>query len=321
MKRLLYFVMVLCAVIPGCIANQPVNLLSELQIRYITIMYNYGPFRSIEEIQRLAEQSDYDDDVLQYYEYFSGQIALEQTKQIEKQAYNQRIKDYIKQNLPTNNSDNCLFIDNFDDPLPVQVSLNEKVSEKQNLLSDRIYRLLKRDWQNMGLFRVWHEDFYGNGISDEDLRKYATLLAQVSSSYCSTVIKRVQYTSSEFYRQYVDLSQIPAELLLAIAYKESRLFPASFRAEVYQDKIQAISLGLCHILVDADTLELDYPDIGNQTVDMRTFELVSYYYLGNDYAEKNLFDEMDLIQLRGNTLLSLIQLSLIFERLKTISGL
>lgn len=74
-------------------------------------------------------------------------------------------------------------------------------------------------------------------------------------------------------------------------------------------------MGLCHILVDADTLELDHPDIGNDTVDMRTFELISYYYLGNDYGKKNVVDEIDLLKLEGNTLISMIYLSLIYERL------
>ncbi|MFN3283913.1 MAG: hypothetical protein ACK40Q_06725, partial [Pseudothermotoga sp.] len=141
------------------------------------------------------------------------------------------------------------------------------------------------------------------------------LLAKVSGSYSFVSLTRLRSTSSTFYRESVDLSKIPVELMLAIAYKESRFFPGSFRAEAYQDRVEAISMGLCHILIDADTLGLDYPDIGNGRVDMRTFELISYYYLGNDYGEKNVFDEFDLLQLEGNTLVSMIYLSLIYERL------
>lgn len=298
--------------------NESRDLIDDLQVRYIAIMYNYGPGHSIEQIKTLAEQSSYDDDILNYYHYFCGKIELEDLKFIEKIEYDQRIKDYIQQRLPVNKSNNCLFIDNFDDPLPVQIFHQDTESKIQNDLSERIYQLLLRDWQNKGLFRVWYENFYGTEISTDQLREYADLLAKVSCSCSSTLLKRLQSTSSTFYKEFVDLSKIPAELLLAIAYKESRFFPGSFRVEIYQDKIQAISMGLCHILVDADTLELDYYDIGNNIIDMRTFELISYYYLGNDYGKKNIIDEIDLLQLKGNTLISMIYLSLIYEKLNEL---
>ncbi len=308
--------MIMCAVY-GCVRYEP-SLLNDLQIRYIAIMYRYGPFHTIEEIKELVEQSDYDDDVLKYYNYFRGTVDLEDVKFFQKaEVYDQRIKDYIQKHLPVNNSDDSLFIDNFDDPLPLQII--DTKSEYQSALSERIYRLLERDWQSMGLFRVWYEDFYKNEICAEQLKRYADLIAQITCIYSSKVLERVRETSSTFYIKFVDMSKIPPELLLAIAYKESRFFPGSFRAEIYQDKIQAVSLGLCHILVDADTLDLDFADIGDQKVDMRTFELIGYYYLGNDYAQKNVFDEIDLIQLRGNILVCLIQLSLIYEKLR-LSG-
>ncbi|HEY8543296.1 MAG TPA: hypothetical protein VIL29_12995, partial [Pseudothermotoga sp.] len=285
-----------------------------LLVSYMAIMYNYGPSYTIEEIETFAEQSSYDDDVLEYYHYFCGKIELEDVKLHEKaQIYDQRIKDYIKQHLPMNNSNNYVFIDNFDDSPPVQILF--KNTESQNILSERLYRLLLRDWQNEGLFKSWYESFYNDEANTDQLKEYANLLAKSACSYSST-IRRLQNTSSTFYKEYVDLSKIPAELLLAIAYKESRFFPGSFRAEIYQDEIQAISMGLCHILVDADTLEI--PDIGNQVVDMRTFELIGYYYLGNDYGKKNAFNEIDLLQIKGNLLVCAIQLGLIYQKLSEI---
>ncbi|WP_041083604.1 hypothetical protein [Thermotoga profunda] len=313
MKKVI-FILIICCAIYSCVKNESKDVLDDLLVSYMAIMYNYGPSYTIDEIKTFAEQSSYDDDVLEYYHYFCGKIKLKDVKLHEKpQIYDQRIKDYIKQHLPMNNSNNYVFIDNFDDPPPVQILF--KNTESENILSERLYSLLYRDWQNEGLFKSWYKSFYNDEVNIDQLKEYANLLAKSACSYSFTM-RRLQNTSSTFYKDYVDLSEIPAELLLAIAYKESRFFPGSFRAEIYQDKIQAISMGLCHILVDADTLEI--PDIGNQVVDMRTFELIGYYYLGNDYGKKNTFNEIDLLQIKGNFLVCAIQLGLIYQRLSEI---
>ncbi len=316
MKKIFYTLVILLSLTYGCVKNQPNDLLDEPYIRYMAVMYNYGPGYSFERIKTLAEQSTYDDDVLSYYYYFRGKINLEQMKLMEKgEIYDERIRKHIQENLPVDNSNGCLFIDNFDNPLAIEIFRKDTSSEIKSRLSERIYLLLLRDWENKGLFRIWYEDFYESEIDNEQLKEYADLLARVAGSYSSVSLTRLRSTSSTFCKESVDLSKIPVELMLAIAYKESRFFPGSFRAEVHQDRVEAISVGLCHILVDADTLELNYPDVGNGHFDMRTFELISYYYLGNDYGKKNVFNEFDLLQLEGNTLVSMIYLSLIYERL------
>lgn len=315
-KKTFYTLIILLFLIYSCVKKQSNDLLDEPYIRYIAVMYNYGPGYSFEQIKTFAKESTYDDDVLSYYYYLRGEISLEQMKLMEKgEIYDERIRKHIQENLPADNSNGCLFIDNFDDPLPIEIFRKDTSSGIKSGLSERIYHLLLRDWENKGLFRIWYEDFYGSEIGNEQLGEYADLLARVAVSYSSVSLTRLRSTSSTFYKESVDLSKIPVELMLAIAYKESRFFAGSFRAEAYQDKIEAISMGLCHILIDADTLGLDYPDIGNGSVDMRTFELISYYYLGNDYGKKNVFNEFDLLQLEGNTLVSMIYLSLIYERL------
>ncbi|MEJ5228711.1 MAG: hypothetical protein WHT65_01800 [Pseudothermotoga sp.] len=307
--KAIVFIVMIFYLLYACVIHEPTDLPDDLRIRYIAIMYKYGPFLETQRIEALMEQDTYDDDVLAYYRYFKGLIELSDVKIVERaEIYDPRIKDYIKQHLPSNHSDDILFLDNFDESLPVTIKTQD--SEKNEELARRIYDLLMRDWQKKGLFRVWYEEFYPDQLSEGQMRRYAELLAQVSCSYSSTIVERVHATSSNFYRSSVDLSKIPPELLLAIAYKESRLFPASFRAEISQDKIQAISWGLCHILIDADTLDLTYEDIGNQKIDMRTFELINFYYFNNGLSE------IDLIQLKGNLLVSLIQLALIYEILE-----
>ncbi len=293
----------------ACVTYEPADLPDDLQIRYIAIMYKYGPFLDMQRIEALLEQDSYDDDVLAYYQYFKSSVELSDLKVIEKaEIYDTRIKDYIREHLPSNHSEEVLFLDNFDDSVPVTIELLE--SQKDEKLSERICNLLMRDWQRKGLFRVWYEEFYEDQLSEEQMKRYAELLTRVAYGYSSTTVERVHETSSTFYRDSVDLSKIPPELLLAIAYKESRLFPASFRAEIYQDNIQAVSWGLCHILIDADTLALSYADIGDQKIDKRTFELINYYYFSGA------LNEIDLIQLKGNLLVSLIQLALIYENLE-----
>ncbi|MFN3284642.1 MAG: hypothetical protein ACK40Q_10465, partial [Pseudothermotoga sp.] len=176
MKKTFYTLIILLFLIYGCVKNQSNDLLDEPYIRYIAVMYNYGPGYSFEQIKTLTEQSTYDDDVLSYYYYLRGEISLEQMKLMEKgEIYDERIRKHIQENLPADNSNDCLFIDNFDDPLAIEIFRKDTSSGTKSGLSERIYRLLLRDWENRGLFRTWYEGFYESEIGNEQLKEYANL--------------------------------------------------------------------------------------------------------------------------------------------------
>ena len=326
-----------CGKIPGFESR-----LSDDSIRYIATAYNRGIENSFSDIKEIADSVSYhyDDNVLEYFKYFNGEISLEtlNTKRLliikATEPYDPRIKNYIISAIQefTNHSASNTMIDQYDEDIPTdpkQVSSKSEYSkfnptiitsyEKREFLVDRVYKLIKNDYDSFGLFRSWYDEFYpGESFSDNDVRCFAKLLVDVAYTYVHSGISlpRLHSTSSDSYPEIIELSQIPVELLLAIAYQESRFFPGSYRAEIENENIYALSLGLTHILIDSDYLNFasENKDIGDNIKSNYTFGQISYYYLGNSLNSEDVFSDMDLLMIRGAFLYSSIYLDMIYQK-------
>jgi len=355
MKRLKRFtsVSVLSLIIfflSGCGGN--INLLQNSPdddlIRYMATAYNKGIEMNLDELKELADSVsyNYDDEVLKYYKYFTGEIPLENLE-VEgvfstraTDTYDSRIRNYILsvvQNF-SNNSASITIVDQYDEKIPVAPTKDLEQAkyaeynptlltsyEKRNLLIDKVYNLIKKDYDSFALFRKWFEEFYqGETLSDEDIRIFSEFLVDVAYTYTNSGISltRLHDTTSDSYPKIVQLNHIPVELLLAIAYQESRFFPGSYRAEILNENIYALSFGLTHILIDSDCIDISLTnnDIGDGINDRYTFEQISYYYLGNSLNDETYFSDKDLLMIRGAFLYSVIYLDMIYQKLYQYFG-
>ncbi len=279
----------------------------ELLVRYIALAYNKGHNLTFDQLSDLLEKTTYDDKVWINYNYFKGAIDLSTFIELrEPTSYDPRLVEYFKSIFPINNSSSG-FIDNFDDLLPSD-SLNPPKIVNETL-TKRVYELIKYDYSIKGLFYTWYQKYYVGELTDELIYQYARTLVEIAESYTFEVSSNK--ASSQFFTQTVKLNSIPTELVLAIMYQESKLFPGSFRAEIFDGKILSVSLGLAHILVDVDnfkTLSSEYNDIGDGMLQFFTFELLRNYYFSDLRAE-------DLFQIRGSVLLARTYLALIKQKI------
>lgn len=309
----------------------------ELLIRLIATGYNKGGNYTFDKLKELADTPgyDYDDNVLEFYKYFVGEIAnTTKTKSLSEDVhYNPKIKEYIKnitENNFKNNSSDVFLIDYYDAEIPTNSTksysnLNPtKITsyEKRDALVDRLYRKLKEYYDNSNTtFKLWFDYYYPDkSLSDLDIKKYSEYIVDIAYTYTHSNIElsRLHFTSSELYPMNIKLNDIPVELVLAIIMQESRFFPGSFRAEIdNNEKIYALSFGLTHVLIDADFLWIANSDdsIGDGNIGERNFDLISYFYLGNKRNEETYFSDWDLVTIRGSILYSLINLDMLYQKL------
>ncbi|KLO21766.1 hypothetical protein [Marinitoga sp. 1155] len=348
MKLKIIFILILVFILSSCI-KQPIkvedtnfndltNSQKELLIRLIATGYNRGGGYSFENLKKLANENgdDYDDNVLYNYKYFIGKINTPPTKVISVKSLvsdDDRIKEYVNNiiNRFSDNSNKNFFIDAFDSKIPTNPIKNDrdfeflnpntiKSYEKRDFLVNKVYNLIKRDYSNNYLFKYWYDKFFKDiTFNDDNILFYSKFLVDIAYAYTNSDIelKRLQYTGSELYPEVIKLNHIPVELILAIMYQESKFFPGSFRAEISNGNIYALSFGLTHVLIDADFLYISNTDetIGDGDKGERSFDLISYFYLGNNRNEETYFSDWDLITIRGSILYSAIYLDMLYQKL------
>lgn len=292
-----------------------------LLIRYAATAYNAGHNLSIENIKERADSSSYkyDDKVLLYYNYFAGKITLNELSQLSKldfesikllsDPYDSRILEYFKEVVKKNkNSSSESFLDYFDEKL--SINLNPEGKEN-SALTKRVAELLKYDYKIRGTFYTWYHSKYSfeETINDQVLEQYSKILVEKIEGYDA----EIQASSDDgFYTKKIDLKKAPTELVLAIMYEESKLFPAIFRAEWKDGKVYSISVGLSQILADVDSfpeLSVKYSDFGNDKIENYTFETLRNLYFQNLKVE-------ELFTLRGSALLSRTYLALIVQKIE-----
>lgn len=350
MKKIILLILLLIFIFNSCVNFFPksedqvidtnfsdlTNEQKELLIRILATGYNEGGNYTFDKLKELANTPgyNYDDNVLEFYKYFIGEIddPDKATKSLSDDPhYHPTIKNYIKniteQNFK-NNSSSVFLIDYYDENIPVNSNkeysnLNPSIIkeyDKRDFLINRVYNKIKDYYNSSSTFKKWY-DYYYSGIvlTDDDIRKYSEYLVDVAYSYTNSNIElnRLKDTSSELYPQKVILKHIPVELILAIIMQESRFFPGSFRAEITNDnEIYALSFGLTHVLIDADFLYIStqYDYIGDGKKGERDFDLISYFYLGNNRNEETYFSDWDLVTIRGSILYSLIYLDMLYQK-------
>ena len=313
-------------------------------IRYIYTAYNKGAGYTFEQLKGYADDTNYtnDDNVLAFYRYLVGELTLNDIKTRvpfdgTDKHYDERIISYIKsiisrfQTDANNTKSSNWFIDSFNEKVPSMPSkynstfdyLNPKIIttyDKRMDLINRVYDLLKYYYtsDSVYLFGRWFKEYFPTEtLSDTELKEYATYLVDCAYAYTNTnlTLNRKQSTSSTLYKEKVVIKDVPIELLLATSIQESRLFPGSFRAEVINDNIYAVSFGLTHTLIDADFLYIAKDsDIGNDSKGERNFDLLSYFYYGNERNEETYFSDWDLMTVRGSFLYASTFLELIYQK-------
>lgn len=279
------------------------NSTSEDVLRYVVLAYRYGYGLSKEALEQIAESTDYDDEVLAYYEYFkTGSLPkLAETKAWE--VYDDRVLNVLKDSLSIDGTSPATLVDLFDSPAAANDWNVEEGSVRSELV-ERVKTLLINDWRNRGFFYQWCEK-YSIGVNEEDILLYAEFMAKVFESSSNIKLKRSSQIESSFFAPEVDLSTVPVELVLAICYRESRFFPAAFRCEIENETVRAVSIGLGQILADADSLlSVD------EKKDLYTFELLNLHYF------ENLFEAVDLAQIKASVLFCRTVLALLIEKFR-----
>ena len=342
MKKILMAILLIIFIMVGCV--KPIQVedtnfsdltksQKELLIRLIATGYNMGGNYSFEELKNKTNSTVYDDNVLEFYKYFINEISYTtKTKSLEdKPNYDPIIKNYIKnitENNFKNNSSDIFLIDYFDEKIPAKSTKNYNYLnptliteyEKRDLLVDKVYKKIKEYYNSSSTFKAWFDYFYPDKtLTEEDMKKYSEFLVDMAYTYTHSNIElnRLHNTSSELYPKRINLNHIPVELILAVIMQESRFFPGSFRAEIRDNKIYALSFGLTHVLIDADFLYISETDekIGDGNKGERNFDLISYFYLGNIRNEETYFSDWDLVTIRGSILYSLIYMDMLYQKL------
>ncbi|WP_129408114.1 hypothetical protein [Marinitoga lauensis] len=347
MKKLFFYIMLTsiilivsaCIKTPEYIEDTNFSDLTQEQkeelIRLIATGYNKGGGSSFESLEATANLSSYtyDDNVLLFYKYFTGEIynTTKSKSLSDDPHYDPIIKNYIKNITENNfkdNSSSVFLINYYDKKIPTQsaedfLKLNPNIInsyEKREFLVERVYNKIKEYYNSSSTFRKWFDYYYPDkSLSDIDIKKYSEFLVDVAYAYTHSNIElnRLHYTGSELYPEKVILKHIPVELVLAIIMQESRFFPGSFRAELDGDNIYALSFGLTHILIDSDFLYISSTNnnIGDGDKGERNFDLISYFYLGNNRNEETYFSDWDLVTIRGSILYSVIYLDMLYQKL------
>ncbi len=326
MRKFLVLLILLSIFLFSCTVKINITITEEnntfLLIRYIATAYNTGHNRSIGNIKETADNPTYkyDDRVLLYYNYFVGNISLNQL--IDQRSkldfenitpfsdpYDSRIFEYFKELIKKNkNSSSEGFLDYFDEKLSTNLNLPGK---ENSGLTKRVSELLKYDYKIRGTFYTWYHNRYNftETINDQIIEQYSKLLVETIEGYG---IEIQRSSNDSFYTQKVDLKKASTELVLAIMYEESKLFPAIFRAEWKDGKVYSVSIGLSQILSDVDSfygLSTKYPDIGNGKTENYTFEILRNLYFQNLKVE-------ELFTIRGSALLSRTYLALILQKIE-----
>ncbi|SHF07462.1 hypothetical protein SAMN02745164_01730 [Marinitoga hydrogenitolerans DSM 16785] len=344
MKRIVILLLFLTIIFSSCIRLPKVedtnfsdltNAQKELLIRLIATGYNRGGNYTFEKLIELANENGYgyDDNVLEFYKYFIGEINYTtKTKNLEDVPnYDPVIKNYIKNITEEhfkNDSSNLFLIDYYDEKLPsnsnkLYPALNPirktKYEKRENLIN-KLYSKITEYYNSSSTFKAWFDYYYPDkSLSENDLKNFSEYLVDIAYTYLNSNIElnRLKYTSSDLYPKKIKLNDIPVELILAIIMQESRFFPGSFRAEISNGNIYALSFGLTHVLIDADFLDISNNniDIGDGNKGESNFDLISYFYLGNNRNEETYFSDWDLITIRGSILYSAIYLDMLYQKL------
>lgn len=312
--------------------------------RYLYTMYNKGGTSDFNTIKTSADNPSYtnDDNVLEFYKYFKGEISLIQLGtrlpfDDTDMHYDERIQNYMLNyydNYAKNNSNTDWFIDHFDEEVPVNPSNTDKNFDYLNIsliteytgrtaLVQRVYDLIKRDYVSTSsyVFGEWFRHYFPNKtLTDSEILKYAQYITDICYTYTNSGldVPVLKQSSSDLWNQGnygLKFENISAEYLLALMYQESRFFPGSYRAEGINN-IDAVSFGLTHNLIDADYLYIaNGTDIGNSTKDRRNFMIISEFYFGNTSATEDYFSDWDLMTVRGSVLYTLIYSELCYRKL------
>ncbi|APT75616.1 hypothetical protein XO10_03430 [Marinitoga sp. 1135] len=305
----------------------------EILIRVMAAAYNAGENRDFKDILNnyvYSTSYTYDENIWGNYKYFTGLSNIMPTKNLtlkDIDSEDKRIEIYVGNimNNYINNSNSVKLIDAFDEKIPVNPqktdrdfsNLNPELLssyEKRDFLVERVYNLISRDYNDKYLFRTWYDKYFSEELTNEEIRKYAEYIVDVAYTYTHSNIILENKTSYDPPKVY--LNHIPVELALAIIYQESKFFPGTFRAEIRDNKIYAISFGLSHILIDADFLYIasSNDDIGDGIIKQYKFNQISSYYLGNNLNEETYFSDWDLITIRGSILYELIFLDSLYQK-------
>jgi hypothetical protein len=263
-----------------------------------------------------------------------------ETKPVEKQPevlnYRDDVKEYVSRIFESfidarSNCKSSGMLDYFDELVPVdntyyrelyKLKYNPVLKDDYPERTDLVFRMNKlMDYYfelSASSFKSWFAYIFpGKKFSEQDINAYSKYLVDVAYAYSNSFLTFYSpvVPMESFFKQKVIIYDIPAELILAFLVAESRLVPFSFRVEQKGNYAYAVSMGLSHILIDADLLEIDYPEFGNKKVDRYTFDFISSYYLGNSFGKEDIFSDMDLLTVRGSTLYCSIMLELIYQRL------
>lgn len=295
-------------------------------VRIMATAYNAGANNDLTTITSLMNSSTYtyDDYVLAYFKFFTGKTDK---IDISKGFYDvpnriPEITNYIK-NITINeedNSDSNWLIDLYDFDIPRHNFANSALETYSN--EDFLIERIKYFIMNYSsIFPYWFDEYYPDEtITDSLIDSYARFLVRLAKTYSRSNIQldRLLYTSSsDLYPSTLTLKNIPVELIISIMAQESHFFPGSYRGEVdSSDRIQTISFGLTHFLLDADFTYLggDSGIIGNNVLESYNFNQISKYYLGNDDLKENVFNDWHLLSVKGNVLYNDIFLEMIWNK-------
>lgn len=298
-------------------------------VEIVATAYNAGAnndYNTIVEISNYATYT-YDNNVLDYFKYFTGKSDNPKTLKSFYDIPNRlpELTNYIK-NVTINekdNSDSNFLIDLYDFSIPRHnyATNSLEVYSNEDFLVERIkYFIMNYSYE----FDTWFEEYYPTEtVNDSLIEEYARYLVRLAKTYTRSEISldRLISTSSELYPSNITLKNIPVELIISIMAQESHFFPGSYRGEFPEDstKIETISYGLTHFLLDADFIYFSSTNsnIGNGSLESFNFNLISKYYLGNSNLQEDIFSDWHLVSTKGNVLYSNIFLEMIWSKFIT----
>lgn len=311
---------------------------------------NYG----LEELKERALTNAGANEVMFLFSYFEGNISFDElindylTRAFgeERTATDYRIRNYIgniiknNSSYENNNADYNNWLINYFDSNAQTNNLDLISSSDPNVLflKDKIYKLLDYYSQDGKYIDVWF-DFYKEktveydpifssteNLSETILREYSEYLARVALTYTNSDISINQNNSSYQpwdYTTKVIFNDIPVELYLAVVFRESKFIPFSYRAEKISDDseiepykigdIYGLSFGLSHILIDISKTNLDnlYSD-DFTSQGQQTFTSINSLYF------EDIYEDWDLLSIRGSTIYSLIYLDVLMNKLEAL---
>lgn len=308
-------------------------------VEIVATAYNAGGNKDYSDIIRIISDNyddeyfdswqipyKYDDNVLDYFKYFTGKTDTPKSLRNFYDIPNRipELTNYIK-NITENEEDNSesnFLIDLYDFDIPEHnyKTNNLETYSNEDFLVERIKSFIMNYSYE---FDTWFEEYYPTKTIDDSLiEEYARYLVRLAKTYTRSEISldRLISTTSVLYPSNITLKNIPVELIISIMAQESHFFPGSYRGEVdSNDRIQTISFGLTHFLLDADFIDLSDTNskIGDGTIESYNFNQVSKFYLGNNDLEDNIFKHEHLLSTKGNVLYSNIFLEMIWSKFIT----